>query len=193
MAGMTGTSSRDLKHIELVSSFSETIAVRIESELKTDTDSLTTTAVPNRNKPADSTGTTRHTTVSTSNKTHSELIRHARNHSHYARDLAEQLVEACETDSFMDQFRIGNELDEQLKLMWKYRKGRDEMWGKLLNFLQSAIKTVDFDKIVTLQAKSVFQITEMLASSYIDRDDIQSAKSLLMNAGLDHWFGISEQ
>ncbi len=192
MAGMTGTSSRELKNIELGSSFSETFAVQIDSDLKTDADSLTSTTLPTRNKSADSTGA-RHTRALTGSKTHSELIRLARNHSRNARDLAEQLIEACEADEFMDQFRIGNELDEQLKLMWKYRKGRDEMWGKLLNFLQSAIKTVDFDKVATLKAKSIFQVTEMLASSYIDRDDIQSAKSLLTNANLDPWFGISEQ
>ena len=191
MAGMT-TSSRERKNLELGSGFFETIAVRVDSDVKTEADNLTMATGSARSKSADSTGA-RHATALTGNKTHSELIRLSRTHSHCARDLAEQLIQACETDEFMDQFRIGNELDEQLKLMWKYRKGRDEMWGKLLNFLQSALKTVDFDKVAAVQAKSIYQVTEMLASSCIDRDDIQSAKSLLINAKLDHWFGISEQ
>jgi hypothetical protein len=134
----------------------------------------------------------RSTRISTRSHSFAESIRLARTHSLKALDFASQLVDACNQGEFMEQFRLGACLDEQLALMWKHRKGRDEMWCKLLNFLQLALKSVDYDSFVVKQANAVRCVTEILSSSHVDRDDIRTAKKLLFDARLDHWYGISE-
>ena len=106
-------------------------------------------------------------------------------------EAAKSLVVACKGDDFMDQFEYGNELTKQLTLMWDNRDGRERNWGKLLNFLQSALSSVEFDTIGLDASESILRVVEMLASSTIDNEDILNAKRHLSSAGLDHWAAIS--
>lgn len=190
MVNVGSTSAQESKTINLGLTATETITTKPVSVLERGFDN-STTLNSGTELPTGSTGT-RSSRIASCGNGFADSIRLARTHSRKAMEFAKQLVEACKSSDFMEQFRLGSDLDEQLKLMWKHRKGRDDMWGKLLNFLQSAVKSVDYDRFVVQQASAVLSVTEMLASSYIDRDDIRSAKKLLADARLDHWFGVSE-
>lgn len=193
MVNAGGTSAQEWKTIQPGRTITETKPLQSGSGLERGFD-LSTTGNSKNELPTGSTGSTgsRQSKSSVSGISLALSIRLARTHSQKAMEHAKQLVDACKSNDFMQQFRLGAHLDDQLKLMWKHRKGRDDMWGKLLNFLQSAVKTVDYDTFVVEQACAVLSVTEMLASSHVDRDDIRSAKRLLADAKLDHWFGISE-
>lgn len=190
MVNASGTSARESNTIKPGRTITETITIQSGSGLERGFDASTTLNVDTE-LPSGSTGS-RPSKSFVSGNSFADSIRLARTHSRKAMELAKQLVEACKSGDFMEQFRLGSDLDEQLKLMWKHRTGRDDMWAKLLNFLQSSVKSVDYDGFVSGQACAILSVTEMLASSHIDRDDIRSAKRLLANAKLDHWFGISE-
>ncbi len=191
MVNAGGTSIQELKTIQPRTN-TETNPMQSGSGLERGFD-LSTTGNRKNELPTGSTGLRQSkSSVSSSSNSLALSIRLVRTHSQKAIELAKQLVDACKSNDFMEQFRLGANLDDQLKLMWKHRKGRDDMWGKLLNFLQSAVKTVDYDTFVVEQGCAVLSVTEMLASSHVDRDDIRSAKRLLADAKLDHWFAISE-
>ena len=131
--------------------------------------------------------------VSEGNVGKADVIRILKGHCSRALLAAQELVKACDQDDFMTQFTLGTTLTKHLDLMWKCRGGRDRNWGKLLNFLQSALTCIEFDTLSHEPSKAIRSVVEMLCSSAIENDDILVAKRHLSNVNLDPWAAISQK
>jgi len=160
-----------------------------QTEFERDARPLTQSRILESHKRLTITGESTGANHSTQRK--SLAIRNLKSHCLRSLEAAKCLVAACKADEFMDQFEHGNELTKELNLMWENRDGREKNWGKLLNFLQAALSSVEFDTILVDVAESILSVVEMLAQATIDNEDILNAKRRLTNAGLDHWAAIS--
>ena len=109
-----------------------------------------------------------------------------------AKKAADRLAEAVEEDDFMEATGSGVELTNQLRELWRLRDSRESEFAEIINMLEIALAKVQFETLSSSQCRFLCQlIDQYVVAGMVDETDVRDARSLLRQAGLDPWRGLS--
>ncbi len=92
----------------------------------------------------------------------------------------------------MELSNAGFNLLNALEELWSLRANREPNWRDLINLLQGALAGEPFETYDTVKCVAINEIvSDHLRPWTIEDDDIRSSISILRQAGLDPWKGIS--
>jgi len=83
-------------------------------------------------------------------------------------------------------------LRDSLNQLWQLRHLREDDWGDLLNLLQTALASEEFERFSPNQCKAIYSVVnEHLRNGITDIDDLDAVIVKLRQAGLDPFKSIS--
>ena len=110
----------------------------------------------------------------------------------HAKDTAITLQNAARDEDFMEATSAGVELTDTLSQLWRLRDGREEEFAEIVNMLQLALAKIDFESITVEQCGHLVEIVEKcLLSGLVDETEVRLTRTLLRDAGLNPWRGLS--
>jgi hypothetical protein len=115
-----------------------------------------------------------------------------RQHLERAKELATQLVNACQGGDLLELATLGFSLMDELDALWEHRNVREDEWAETLNFLQSALGLEEFERFSVGQCEAIRKvIIEYLGGGAVDPEDVTRIRMILRDCGLDPWKAIS--
>ena len=98
--------------------------------------------------------------------------------------IAERIRSEFESlEDFRDRVAILTDLYVSLDQLWSVRNSRERPWQKILNAIQAAMKSIEFETVSFQTVDGILKSTELLRG-LVDDDDVVSALSILEEAKL---------
>jgi hypothetical protein len=107
--------------------------------------------------------------------------------------LARTMEAAAGSSDPIELSNAAFELNDKLEELWKFRYGKEDDWGDLLNMLQCSIfADVKFERFSVQKCTAIRMVLDLL-SGPVGFDEVFSGEECLSNAGFDPWAVISSQ
>lgn len=104
----------------------------------------------------------------------------------------DRMTEAARIGDAMELSNAGFDLLNVLDELWTLRANREPNWRDLLNLLQGALSREHFEAYTTEKCVAINDVVSSHLKAWtVENDDIRSSISILRQAGLDPWKGIS--
>jgi len=99
-----------------------------------------------------------------------------------------------ECGDLIELANAGFSLRENLAQLWTLRVDREDEWSDLVNLLQGALASEEFERLTVNQCQAIRTIIgDHLASGVTDSDDLNGTITILRRAGLDPFKSISDR
>jgi hypothetical protein len=110
-----------------------------------------------------------------------------------AKENADKLVQAMEEGLITKIYTIVCEIIVNLRILWCFRRFRNDNWGDILNHLQAVLRGEIDDRIDTEMAAGIQQVVDLLLLPNPTEADVERALDILVKCGFNPWPGIQSE